>query len=215
MIFVRPTNEVVEAGNDISLRCVYDSATVTAVWNRPGSLSIGTTIGSVTTLILTIHNATVSDAGSYTCTLSDSTESVKLIYNITVEGNTLLISLFLCLLYITVPPIVTINPAVINSQENNDTIENFSCHAYSIPATKAQDIVWYHNDIIINSSAVTTTTNVEHVTYSVLSLSTMRSSNGTYHCSASNVLASRNSKRAVASSTKAIFNILCKFLQFV
>jgi hypothetical protein len=200
-----PQELLVETGEQIMLNCTYINGTG-AVWRTANSMDLSSnpqytvqimTIDSVTQSIILIKpNAALSDDGIYTCIVFTITGTViskhELEFKVIVES----------------PPVVTLTPPLLVSQAGG--LFHFSCIADGKP--KPESIEWYYNGYPLTSpdddrvfiTYLPSASTLSAVIFSPLA----RSDNGTYHCSSSNYLASRNGTEVVTNSTEAIINIL-------
>ena len=135
---------------------------------------------------MTIYNTDLSDARNYTCIVSNVHGTISAHATLSVQGKSIIISIFYCLLYTVTPEFVDVFEPVINSSVGANV--TLTCTAKGLPVP---DIVWYFNgeELDFNTSGNIRIEVAEstRLAQSVLSINFVNLSNqGIYWCNASN-----------------------------
>jgi hemicentin len=208
VILQAPLNQEVIFGTDVQLNCTSSSEplhSVTWIFNNTIEIaSYNTTLGSVFTSsstkytlddpssdsygLLTISNVTLSDAGIYTCTVSNIHETASAA----------------AVLQIQLPP--TVNISDLSIQRHFGGNVTFSCFIEAFPQPM---ITWSINDTTIQNANTQISSTSDGVTSSVSTITIVGlkfDNNGEYICQAENELAEK--RKAV--SQPLVLEVLCE-----
>ena len=136
---------------------------------------------------LTLVDLVASNGGQYQCLVENPAGSGST--SVTLNGNTTLVQLCMCILFIEVPTFIAVSPLVTeHPQDMNVTISEgiiiLTCTATGFPSPI---ITWFHNDTIdtIGSYNTTIVVNYYTTTSTFMMMSPMVNDSGRYFCRAS------------------------------